>query len=152
MQASHPIPHLTVLQSAMFLVNSRHRLVTAAPFRSTSKSLHVMRAHLIPKLRCQFAEFLNLGSLKRLGILSPPTCVGLRYGSMFHSTRGFSWKLGITNFALTEVAARRHLSALRGHLWLRMSPAYWLSPQPTRGLATLLRPRSLQRSHQVQEY
>jgi hypothetical protein len=30
-------------------------------------------AHLIPKLRCQFAEFLNHGSLKRLGILYPPT-------------------------------------------------------------------------------
>ena len=40
-------------------------------------------AHLLPKLRCQFAEFLNHGSLKRLGILFPPTCVGLRYGSIY---------------------------------------------------------------------
>jgi hypothetical protein len=39
-----------------------------------------MRAHLLPKLRCQFAEFLNHGSLKRLGILYLSTCVGLRYG------------------------------------------------------------------------
>jgi hypothetical protein len=37
-------------------------------------------AHLLPKLRCEFAEFLRKGSLKRLGILSPSTCVGLRYG------------------------------------------------------------------------
>jgi hypothetical protein len=37
-------------------------------------------AHLLPKLRCEFAEFLHKGSLKRLGILSPSTCVGLRYG------------------------------------------------------------------------
>ena len=37
-------------------------------------------AHLLPKLRCQFAEFLHRGSLKRLGILSPSTCVRLRYG------------------------------------------------------------------------
>ena len=37
-------------------------------------------AHLLPKLRCQFAEFLHKGSLKRLGILSPSTCVRLRYG------------------------------------------------------------------------
>ena len=28
-------------------------------------------AHLLPKLRCQFAEFLLLGSLKRLGALTP---------------------------------------------------------------------------------
>ena len=30
-------------------------------------------AHLLPKLRCHFAEFLNQGSLTRLGILTPPT-------------------------------------------------------------------------------
>jgi hypothetical protein len=39
-------------------------------------------AHLLPKLRCEFAEFLYRGSLKRLGILSPSTCVGLRYGRL----------------------------------------------------------------------
>ena len=37
-------------------------------------------APLLPKLRGQFAEFLNHGSLDRLRILFPPTCVGLRYG------------------------------------------------------------------------
>ncbi len=37
-------------------------------------------APLLPKLRGQFAEFLNEGSSDRLGILYPPTCVGLRYG------------------------------------------------------------------------
>src|SRR6186713_78188 len=35
---------------------------------------------LIPKLRMQFAEFLQHGSLKRLGILYQSTCVGLGYG------------------------------------------------------------------------
>ena len=40
----------------------------------------LLTAHLLPKLRCQIAEFLRKGSLKRLGILSPSTCVGLRYG------------------------------------------------------------------------
>ena len=39
-----------------------------------------LAAHLLPKLRCQFAEFLHKRSLKRLGILSPSTCVRLRYG------------------------------------------------------------------------
>jgi len=32
-------------------------------------AIHVVGAHLLPKLRCQFVEFLNHGSLKRLGIL-----------------------------------------------------------------------------------
>ena len=39
-------------------------------------------APLLPKLRGQFAEFLNEGSPDRLGILYPPTCVGLRYGHL----------------------------------------------------------------------
>jgi hypothetical protein len=46
-------------------------------------------AHLLPKLRCQIAEFLRKGSLKRLGILSPSTCVGLRYGLRFESPSRF---------------------------------------------------------------
>ena len=35
---------------------------------------------LLPKLRRQFAEFLQHPSLKRLGILYQSTCVGLGYG------------------------------------------------------------------------
>ncbi len=35
---------------------------------------------LIPKLRGQFAEFLQRSSLKRLGMLYQSTCVGLGYG------------------------------------------------------------------------
>ena len=57
----------------MFLVNSRQSLVTATSFGFASKLLHLMEAHLFPKLRCYFAEFLNEGSLKRLRILSLPT-------------------------------------------------------------------------------
>jgi hypothetical protein len=38
------------------------------------------RVTLIPKLRVQFAEFLQHSSLKRLGILYLSTCVGLGYG------------------------------------------------------------------------
>ena len=38
------------------------------------------RAPLLPKLRGEFAEFLNEGSHSRLRIFSSPTCVGLRYG------------------------------------------------------------------------
>ena len=38
---------------------------------------------LIPKLRRQFAEFLQQSCLKRLGILYLSTCVGLGYGLMW---------------------------------------------------------------------
>ena len=41
---------------------------------------HLPKAHLLPKLRCQFAEFLHPSSLKRLRIFISPTCVRLRYG------------------------------------------------------------------------
>src|SRR6185437_6383379 len=51
-------------------------------------------AHLLPKLRCQFAEFLLLSSLKRLRIFILPTCVGLRYGPDGLQLSGFSWKPG----------------------------------------------------------
>ena len=46
-------------------------------------------AHLLPKLRCQIAEFLRKGSLKGLGILYPSTCVGLRYGHLIISVSRF---------------------------------------------------------------
>ena len=48
------------------------------------------QAPLLPKLRGHFAEFLNNASPVGLGILSPSTCVGLRYGYRPHNS-GFSW-------------------------------------------------------------
>ena len=47
------------------------------------------RAPLIPKLRGQFAEFLNYPSPVGLRILFLSTCVGLRYGHLRH-THSFS--------------------------------------------------------------
>ena len=55
----------------MFLVNSRLGLVPAASPKE--------EAPLLPKLRGYFAEFLREGCLAPLGILYPPTCVGLGY-------------------------------------------------------------------------
>ncbi len=55
------------------------------------------RAHLLPKLRCQFAEFLNRGSSTRLRILISPTCVGLRYGQQLLNLEAF---LGSTASAI----------------------------------------------------
>ena len=123
----------------MFLVNSRSPHFTATPFRSTSKSLHVMRAHLLPKLRCYFAEFLNQSSLKRLGIFFLPTCVGLRYGHYINSLRGFSWQHGINHFV--SIRSRHHALSLNEDPDLPRSSDYTLKPgHPTPGWSTLLRP------------
>ena len=43
-----------------------------------------MQGPLIPKLRGKLAEFLSHDSLEHLRILSSPTCVGLRYGLIYH--------------------------------------------------------------------
>ncbi len=50
----------------------------------------ISRALLIPKLRSQFAEFLNYPSPAGLRILFLSTCVGLRYGHLLLSTKLFS--------------------------------------------------------------
>ena len=74
------------------MLNSRLGLFTAA-----SSGFHPIEAPLLPKLRGHFAEFLNESSPERLRILTPPTCVGLRYGYLT-LTRGFSWQLEIRDF------------------------------------------------------
>ena len=71
----------------MFLVNSRLGLFSAACFQ----------APLIPKLRGNFAEFLNNPSPVGLRILSSSTCVGLRYGRL-NNTYTFS-RLITSHFA-----------------------------------------------------
>jgi hypothetical protein len=76
------------------LVNSRHPHFSATPFSSKSKFLHFMRAYLLPKLRYQFAEFLNQSSLERLRILTLPTCVGLRYDHLIDSLEAFLGNMG----------------------------------------------------------
>ena len=75
-----PILPLSSSQTPMFLINSRLALFTASSLKEP----------LLPKLRGYFAEFLSEGSLVRLGIFYQPTCVGLRYGYIHNSLRGFS--------------------------------------------------------------
>jgi hypothetical protein len=77
---SVPIPPLTSWQRPVFLINSRLDPFTATPLGSSREGTHLLGAPLLPKLRGQFAEFLSHGSLARLRIFTPPTCVGLRYG------------------------------------------------------------------------
>ncbi len=96
-----------------------------------------MGAHLLPKLRCHFAEFLNQSSLKRLGILSPPTWVGLRYGLLVLNLEAFLGSMGWVTSAL------RH--GITSRPWRRADlptpQAYTLAPtRPTVGWPTLLRP------------
>jgi len=53
-----------------------------------------LEAPLLPKLRGHFAEFLNEGFLARLRFLTPPTCVGLRYGHLQTSLAAFLDSVG----------------------------------------------------------
>ena len=78
----------------MFLVNSRLGLVTAAPSGFEREVLDPDGAPLLPKLRGNFAEFLNEGFLERLGILYLSTCVGFGTGAR-DLPRGFSWRHGL---------------------------------------------------------
>ena len=59
----------------MFLLNSRYPLACAPPTLVAQRG-----GLLLPKVRRQFAEFLQDTSLKRLGILYQTTCVGFGYG------------------------------------------------------------------------
>ena len=93
----------------MFLLNSRLGLFSATLSRYFCKSLHANRVPLLPKLRGHFAEFLNEGYLARLRILTPPTCVGLRYGHCNASLEVFLDSLG----SATSLLIFRSPSVLR---------------------------------------
>ena len=121
----------------MFLINSRYPLPSATSLGFGREALNLPKAHLLPRLRWQFAEFLNRGSLKRLGMLYPSTCVGLRYGQQDGSLRGFSREHGINHFRRSVERRRHRVSALkwgsgfayrpRLHAWnctSNRSPAY----------------------------
>ena len=73
------------------------------------------RVLLLPKLRRQFAEFLNHSSPVRLGILYPPTCVGLGYGHRASSLLGFSWQRRIGDFAVCRSASRLSVDGPNSH-------------------------------------
>ena len=121
------------------MLNSRLGRFTATPSRFTCESLHANGAHLLPKLRCQFAEFLNERSLKRLGILSLPTCVGLRYDHQINSLEAFRGSMGLTS--LRDKISPHHLLRLNEISDFPEISLYGLEPgRPTPGWPTLLRP------------
>ena len=111
------------------MINSRYPLVCA-----TLTLLAQERVTLLPKLRVQFAEFLQHSSLKRLGILYQSTCVGFGYGLCWWSyflepahytpnpIRGYSSARSVTTTRPTNInvvpIVYAFLPRLRGRLTL----------------------------------
>ena len=123
----------------MFLVNSRSHRFSETSSRSGCFSLHATKAHLIPKLRCQFAEFLLLSSLKRLSIFSSPTSVGLRYGPVELELRGFSWEhiqslqpIKVSMLRLGDSLADLPTSLLRSQTGISNTRMIFNTPSPLR--------------------
>ena len=120
----------------MFLINSRFPPLSATPPSSRRKGPSPDRAPLLPKLRGQFAEFLNHGSPERLGILYLTTCVGLGYWPHTNSLEAFLDSMG----SLTSPKTARHHVSATTVCGFAYTPAYTLTPgQPPPGRATLLR-------------
>ena len=104
----------------MFLVNSRFPQFCATTSSSGSKSLHPNVVILLPKLRMQFAEFLNHSYPNRLGIFYLSTCVGLGYGHHVNSPLGFSRQHRISDFALIGSVSRLRMCEARIYLVLSL--------------------------------
>jgi hypothetical protein len=86
-----PYTSTFVLAECCVFVKQSQPPILCNPIMLSAQALHTTGVYLLPKLRYQFAEFLLLSSLKRLGIFIPSTCVGLRYGLVKLKLRGFSW-------------------------------------------------------------
>ena len=107
----------------MFLINSRSHLFSETVSRSRCLSSHGTTAHLLPKLRCQFAEFLLPSSLKRLSIFSSPTSVGLRYGQHNIYLEVFLGSVvSMTSLGLTSSCS--YLGSLTVRICLHSLPTY----------------------------
>src|SRR5699024_7229064 len=102
----------------VFLVNSRFSLVSAA-INAPTASVFTPQAPLLPKLRGQFAEFLDHDSLDRLGILYLTTCVGLGYGRLEPRAEDF---LGSMGSPISSVRCHLQLSGLMRYGFAYTSP------------------------------
>src|SRR5687768_18603195 len=92
---------------------------------------------LLPKLRVQFAEFLNQSSLDRLGMLYLSTCVGLGYG---HHTNSLEAFLGSMGLSASPQAGRHRISGLMTlRICLEGLPTCLPHLNQRVGLTTLLR-------------
>ena len=92
-----------------------------------------MQGPLIPKLRGKLAEFLSHDSLEHLRILSSPTCVGLRYGLIYHYRfEDFLGSLFTATISAPEGLLYCQSSAsvaLNHRIYLRPSTDYSVSPR-----------------------
>ena len=116
----------------MFLINSRYPLFSATSSSSDCKNRHPTEAHLLPKLRCQFAEFLNQGSLNALEYSSRQPVSVYGTGARWTPVRDFSWKRRVDplTWAPIKGSPPLPLSALAlQRLW-----SFDLLPQPPTGL------------------
>ena len=105
----------------MFLINSRLDLFTAGACAPL----------LIPKLRSQFAEFLNYPSPVGLRILFLTTCVGLRYGRLTNPpnfSRLIPCLLPYFNFrSLTPGATIARVKPFLSVIWFNCFGGYGIS-------------------------
>ena len=70
-----------------------------------------MWAPLIPKLRGQFAEFLEESYPERLRLLTQPICVDLRYGQLcFKDYDVVSWQYEVTLVGEDKASPPHHTS------------------------------------------
>ena len=124
-------------ESCVFSKQSLGPLYCNSFAHTTARIVHGNRAPLIPKLRGQFAEFLNEGSHSRLRIFSSPTCVGLRYGHHKTPTRLF---LAAWDGPLCEPKLSSSGLGNTAPWILPAEPSYTLEPtRPIVGWLTLLR-------------
>ena len=98
----------------------------------------ISQAPLLPKLRGHFAEFLNNTSSVGLRILSSSTCVGLRYGHIWHNS-GFSRQ----PVCMLRYSGSLHITARTFVCGFASTPSPLLVPVfPFLAHAFLLRPHS----------
>ena len=126
-------------ESCVFSKQSPGPLYCNSFAHAAARAAHGNRAPLIPKLRGEFAEFLNEGSHSRLRIFSSPTCVGLRYGYPLFSLEAFLGSMA-SSALLTLRSSTWHLRECDPPDLPGRSP---YMPEPTRpivGPTSLLRP------------
>ena len=135
--------HLTCLQSPVFLVNSRYRLLSATRTSFGSKSLHRSGPSFFRSYGGIMQSSLTRVLSSALGFSPrPPESVCGTDTSRLHA----GIFLEAWDHALQALRPRHHLSEIAAPRFYPMGPPYRLEPpRPTGGCATLLRPPSLQR-------
>ena len=130
--------HLTCLQSAVFLLNSRSHHFTAALFCSTRRGFTYLGRTFFRSYGANLPSSFTRVLSSALEFSSCPPVSVCGTVSIQLKLSGFSWKLGISNFA----AQGHSLSRLRiDPPDLPKGSSYTLEPgHPTPGLLNLLRP------------